>query len=530
MSPKLLPATGRGRLLLLLALILWAASLAFAAWGWTWVLAREDGIRRRLGIDEKVRVSQTNLYAIRSAQVTVPREGRYGSIVALRDGVLHATRAGTLSFADKDRQVTTLSARVPIDIAAFESDSTAGRIVDADHFAVKDIALMPAEGGVRLVASYNAWDAAQDCYFLRVSSTFIRDGVALTDPAAFGPWSDHYDTTPCRKFGLLAGGNRRPTLAAGGRLAKLTDDEVLLTVGVFGTDSTFNLDPKSSYGKTVAIRLSAPGARIYTYGHRNPQGLVRTAAGDLILAEHGERGGDELNLLREGRDYGWPRVTYGTAYGMLEMPSNQAQGRHEGYEKPLYSWVPSIATSDLIEVQGDRFSHWKGDLLLTTLLAQSIYRVRIEDGVVRFAEPIPMGFRIRDITETSAGEVVLLGDNGPLIYITPLDDRVIDGSLLARERGQVIVAQCTACHTVDSDGATAIGPTLYGVYRRRIASVSGFQYSESLRAKGGRWTERNLIAFLTSPASFAPGTAMETPMPLDSARASDVVSYLRTLR
>jgi glucose/arabinose dehydrogenase len=103
----------------------------------------------------------------------------------------------------------------------------------------------------------------------------------------------------------------------------------------------------------------------------------------------------------------------------MTWPANPQLGRHEGYAKPTYAWVPSIGVSQLIVIGPSAFPFWKGDLMVSSLLAQTLYRVRIEDGRAIYAEPIPIGHRIRDIAETVDGSIVLKSDDNFLIYLKP---------------------------------------------------------------------------------------------------------------
>jgi glucose/arabinose dehydrogenase len=148
---------------------------------------------------------------------------------------------------------------------------------------------------------------------------------------------------------------------------------------------------------------------------------------EILTSEHGPRGGDELNVIQEGSDYGWPKVSYGTNYGP-NSPRNMAdvEGSSNGYAPPLFSWVPSIAPSQILQVQPGELSNWwsvrtekerYGDMLVSSLAAQSIFRLRIERGVVRYVESIPVGQRIRTFSQTPAGKLVIGADSGQILVI-----------------------------------------------------------------------------------------------------------------
>jgi glucose/arabinose dehydrogenase len=119
---------------------------------------------------------------------------------------------------------------------------------------------------------------------------------------------------------------------------------------------------------------------IWSYGHRNPQGLARDAVtGNLYDAEHGPRGGDEINLVRPGLNYGWPVITYGMNYDGTPMTDQTAK---DGMEQPITYWVPSIAISGINFYTGDLFPKWKNNLFVASLAAEELRRLEIRDGKV----------------------------------------------------------------------------------------------------------------------------------------------------
>ena len=152
----------------------------------------------------------------------------------------------------------------------------------------------------------------------------------------------------------------------------------MVTVGDHKFDGVNNpfrapMDPQTHLGKAVEINLDTKTATIFSSGLRNPQGLTISTDGLIWETEHGPQGGDELNVLQRGNNYGWPEVTYGVDHGKVPWPLNQVQGRHDKYTKPAYAFVPSIAISSLIETYSDEFPLWKGDLLVTSLKDLAIW-------------------------------------------------------------------------------------------------------------------------------------------------------------
>jgi glucose/arabinose dehydrogenase len=161
--------------------------------------------------------------------------------------------------------------------------------------------------------------------------------------------------------------------------------------------------------------------RIYTYGHRNVQGLARDrVSGALFAHEHGPRGGDEVNALAPGRNYGWPVITYGVDYSGAEITPFRAR---EGMEQPLDTWTPSIAPSGMIVYRGGAFPQFEGDLLVTGLVSSSLWHLDVQDGrVVGRRELLAdRGQRLRHVVEGPAGELYVLTDSdaGAILKLTP---------------------------------------------------------------------------------------------------------------
>ena len=179
-------------------------------------------------------------------------------------------------------------------------------------------------------------------------------------------------------------------------------------------------DPGSDLGKV--IRLTAEGQRVggrfVTMGHRNPLGLAFAPDGRLWSVEMGPQGGDELNLIVAGRNYGWPRASYGSHYGGAEIPDDH-KGR--GFEEPKVWWNPAISPGGLLIYTGDLFPQWKGDALIGGLSGENFVRVDLDGDAARKADDWPMGKRIRAVDQGPRGEVYLLEDepSGRLLRLEP---------------------------------------------------------------------------------------------------------------
>lgn len=495
-------------------------------------------IRGRLTAMQSGGILAANLYNLSIQKVSVPAEGRDGGIAAVGDGVLLVNRLGRMWFVDKTRALHPLSLRVPVNVEEFLADPHNSELITPDRFGVKDILVQETSTGMRLFASHNQWNSEKDCYVLRVSMLEVSSAaLQAQEVGPAGPWRTVWETSPCYELSTLAGGvSPHPTLGAGGRLALRSADELLVTIGGFKGENDpippeFYWASDNSYGKAMLVDVRTGGSRVYAVGLRNPQGLMVTPDGVVYETEHAARGGDELNILVDGQNYGYPAVSYGTSYDMMTWPSNPLQGRHEGFAKPLYAWIPSIGISQLITLQKGGFPYWQGDLIVGSMAMETLYRVRIEDGRVVYTEPLRIEHRARDIAETNAGEIVVKTDDDFLIYLT----NVTAGSAAAaalppEERGQLLATTCLGCHTLAAGGANGIGPSLHGIVGRDIASVAGYRYSAGLTAVRGAWTVESLGRFISDPGVFAPGTTMAKLPQYSPEQLEDLLSYLKSLR
>ena len=154
---------------------------------------------------------------------------------------------------------------------------------------------------------------------------------------------------------------------------------------------------------------------IWSYGHRSPQGLViHPETGDLWESEHGPQGGDELNLIEPGKNYGWPVIGRGTNYGSIGSPIHGAIGQ-QGMEQPVHFWVPSIAASGLMVYTGDKFPMWHGSILSGALAGEQLARLHMSDDyrevIVEETLAYDLG-RIRDVRQGPAGYIYLAISDG----------------------------------------------------------------------------------------------------------------------
>lgn len=249
----------------------------------------------------------------------------------------------------------------------------------------------------------------------------VFDGAALSDVTVI------FESTP----------SRRTSAHYGGRIAFLPDGTLLLTLGD-GFDYREQAQVLSNHlGKIV--RLQTDGAtpagnpfvdnedakpEIFSYGHRNVQGIVYDPqSGEVYAHEHGPRGGDELNLVEPGKNYGWPIATYGLDYSGARISPFQEM---EGTEQPLTYWVPSIAPSGLAVYYGDKFPAWEGDLFVSALVPGDVRRLDMVDGQVASQETLfaELEERIRHVVTGPDGYLYLLTDNskGRILKVTPKEN------------------------------------------------------------------------------------------------------------
>jgi glucose/arabinose dehydrogenase len=219
----------------------------------------------------------------------------------------------------------------------------------------------------------------------------------------------------------------------GSRLVWAPDGSLFITTGDRGSARGEVQKPDTFIGKVVNIAPDGTAARpeaaqagwdakIWSMGHRNIQGAaLDPATGDLWTVEHGARGGDELNLARRGKNYGWPVISYSQEYagGPIGESTQKA-----GLEQPIYYWIPSIATSGLAFYTGDLFPDWKGNIFVGGLAGAQLARLVVKDGAVVGEETLLTDFdqRIRDVRQGPDGALWLLTDDardGRIVRLTP---------------------------------------------------------------------------------------------------------------
>ncbi|MEE4199384.1 PQQ-dependent sugar dehydrogenase [Erythrobacter sp.] len=181
-----------------------------------------------------------------------------------------------------------------------------------------------------------------------------------------------------------------------------------------GTIVRLNLDGSPAPGNPFAD-ASGVTQQIWSYGHRNILGIDWDAQGRLWEVEHGPAGGDELNLVRRGANYGWPTRSYGDHYNGNPITDHSAD---DGFTKPATYWTPVIAPGDMIFYRGDMFADWRGNALITGLNTQAIVRVEIDGEDAREVARYEIDGRVRSIDEAPDGSIWVATDEGSLYQLT----------------------------------------------------------------------------------------------------------------
>ena len=235
-----------------------------------------------------------------------------------------------------------------------------------------------------------------------------------------------------RKVIFQADAPRRSPMHLGAKIAFMNDGTILLTNGDGFEHRQKAQELSNHFGKIIRINKdgSIPGnnpfinvkdalPEIYSYGHRNMQGILVTKSGKVYEHEHGPKGGDELNLIEPSLNYGWPAITYGIDYsGAVISPFTEK----DGMEQPLLYWTPSIAPSDILFYENDYYPELKNSFLVTALVTKDVKKITFEDGIdVQESLFSEVNDRLRNIEASPSGILYLLtdGPKGKLIKVLP---------------------------------------------------------------------------------------------------------------
>jgi len=364
------------------------------------------------------------------------------------------------------------------------------------------------------------------------------------------------------------------------RILFLPDKTMLVGVGSNDWSGMLVQRLDSDLGKIIRINrdgsvpkdnpfLSDPQAlpEIWALGLRAPHGIVRSDDGKLWSVEIGPKGGDELNLLKPGANYGWPSVSWGFDYSGAYLSQRQEGGT--GFTDSVLTWVPSFAPSDLAQYRGKRYPFWDGDLFVSGLVGQSLYRLRIRNDKVILQERLltDLHERIRTVVIGPDNLLYILTDaygQGRILRLVPGAPgkdahiaRVLFGAdadegdyrkgVLAPDEfkdakekaelesyryepvksAQSFAQFCSGCHTFKQFKTGRVGPDLNDIVGRRSGTLSGYGYSAAFSDPKRQltWNYLTLGNFLRAPQFYFPDTRMSIP-PLPRQTQARIVDFL----
>jgi len=374
------------------------------------------------------------------------------------------------------------------------------------HFGIKDLLLIEKKNNLTLFVSHHIYNKQLNKIAFSVSKINLEK-KSLNN---IDTWKTIFTSKFLPKAEIFGG------LGSGGRLIE-DQGSIILSIGDFNHDSmlitskerAIAQNTQNEYGSIISIDPTTETFKSISIGHRNPQGLVKTKDGKIYSTEHGPRGGDELNLIKIGKNYGWPYVSTGMDYEHYSLGNEDIQGKHGGFTKPNFSWLPSIGVSNLIEINNFN-SRWNGDLLVSSLKTMSVYRLRTENNRVLYSEPIFIGSRIRDLINID-DKIILWTDNSEIIILSVEKKVLIANRFAGISSYNSSLIKCMSCHHLEpkSDQSHS-APTLRGIIGKKFGSDPGFEYySEGIKKKHGLvWDIDNLKKYLLNPQSIIPGTSM----------------------
>jgi len=448
-----------------------------------------------------------------------------GAVTTLRDGFMAVNGIGDLFLVTRkpgSHELTSQQLKPSVPINWHDFEHTFGQQEDVTYFRTADLLAQDLGATTRLFATHHYWKVDQKCFVVRVSLLEADTARLLQADTGTAAWKTIYESSPCITLDTVGPLAHFGGIQIGGRLGLLSPNELLVAVGDHEHDGAnspelFPQDDTTSYGKTILINLTDFSHQQFSKGHRNPQGLFIDGPDAIWETEHGPQGGDELNLVKRGANYGWPSVTYGTQYGAHFWPGDPVPGSHTGYAEPFYSWVPSIGVSSLLVNHSQQLKLWEGDLLIVSLRDGSLYRARVREQRIVMVERMPFGRRLRDITQGSEGQLLMWTDRGALLEVEADND--VGG-------GETVFQACSGCHMIGDGDSNGIGPDLRKVVGRPVANMKGFRYSPAMQNLGGKWTRDRLDQFLTNPQGYVPGTKMRFPGVSDPEKRKELIEFL----
>ena len=295
------------------------------------------------------------------------------------------------------------------------SEQLIGRVIlpnqriNDSRFAITDIAVLASDSkSASILISYPIYNKTSKCVVVKLSAYEVR----LTEKPKLSKVKDWFTSKPCVPVSAVQ--------HAAGRLEVIDKASAYLTIGDLGFKKIGSKSARGDLGSVFKVKANK--VEKISSGHRNQQGIVLIGT-NLYISEHGPRGGDELNLIKKGADYGWPTVTYGDKYGFFDYVKPSRPGTHKGFEKPLYYWVPSVAPTELIQLPtSSTWGSWSEQLVMGTLANQTLIFIQLlAKQRVGAVVSVDVGQRIRDLEVTSIGSILATTDSGQLLLINPAE-------------------------------------------------------------------------------------------------------------
>jgi len=271
------------------------------------------------------------------------------------------------------------------------------------RFAITDIAVL-SEGSnsAKLLVSYPRLGAGKKCVEVvvdQVDANFRTNKIVKNKT-----W---FVSKPCAPI--------KAVQHAAGRMEKIDANSVYLTIGDLGFTKINDLQARGDLGSV--FQLTETSVKKISTGHRNAQGIVLLENKALLVSEHGPRGGDEINVIKPNTDYGWPFVTFGKPYTSSDYVKPSKTGTHNGYEKPIKYWVPSIAPTELVQLP-DNWGKYSKQLVMGTLREESlVFMTMNAKNEIISEERIEVGERIRDLDIDENRSIVATTDSGKIMVV-----------------------------------------------------------------------------------------------------------------
>lgn len=483
-----------------------------------------------------VEFKSTLLTRLLVKKIPLPFNERSGGGVSVSNDVLFVvSNKGIFSVFDtnKARRLETEITLPPLNYAGLIESGHTSQIGFREYwFRVNGVhSERITEDRYILYISHNRYHEAGDCISHDVSKIEleIKEGKA----EQIDTWKTLFSAEPCFDPNPAEYVASRPYSGhiSGGAMQTYDDQHLLITVGDYnhhglGGMPGFAQDPDVAYGKYLLVDKNSGEWNVFAMGTRNPSGLHIDNDGTIWAVENGPQGGDELNIIEQGDNYGWPLVSHGIWYSHspeYKLQETSSTGRHSGFgfSGPIYSWLPSVAPSSVLRLENDLFQLWTGDLIVGTMRNKGLRRLRLSsNNQVIYDEEINFGHRIRDMVALDSGKIVLLTDDHYLIILSNggpstedhspvVNDRIAELQLFdnftdnytssrnEKQAGDIFDQKCGTCHSLSPP--SGIGPHLEALYGREVGAAEDFDYSISLRRDTRVWDRNLLHKFLSNP-------------------------------